>query len=55
MQCATLGGGPFGVRLPETSSHPFLLINLLPNDKIKSHTIITTNAAPHLHLFQVVQ
>ena len=26
--------------------HPFLLINVLPNNTIKSHTIITMNAAP---------
>jgi hypothetical protein len=42
--------GRLGVRLPERSSHTFLLIKVLPNDTIKSHTIIATNAAPHLYL-----
>jgi hypothetical protein len=42
--------GRLGVRLPERSSHTFLLIKSLPNDTIKSQTIIATNAAPHLYL-----
>jgi hypothetical protein len=32
------------------ASHPVLLIKVLPNNTIKSHTIITANAAPHLIL-----
>jgi hypothetical protein len=35
-------------------SHPFLLMKLLPNVKIKSHTIITANAAPHLTLSRAI-
>jgi hypothetical protein len=32
------------------ASHPTILINVLPNITIKSHTIITMNAAPHFYL-----